>query len=158
LTKRAAVCTILANVNAYYNLALGRWITPEGAKLIDAFEGMAAWEGRIQVIGHGHRSEMCGKEALEIAGKLTSSSAQHIAIKRNDPLVGDVTVHFPLAGFFVVWFTPVQRRPPREVLLERDEKRLDAENEISAPSIEGGIGFREGDLGEAVEQLVEEHG
>jgi glutathione S-transferase len=130
----------IADVNAYYNLAFVRWITPEGAKLIDAFAGVTAWEGRIQAIGHGHRKEMDRKEALAIArestsievptadpgepngrkpgdavtvmaddygrdpiaGELVSSSAQHIAIKRNDPLVGDVTVHFPRAGFFVV--------------------------------------------------------
>ena len=130
----------IADVNAYYNLAFVRWIAPEGAKLIDAFEGVIAGGGRIQAIGHGHRKEMDRKEALAIArestsievpaadpgepngrkpgdavtvmaddygrdpiaGELVSSSAQHIAIKRNDPLVGDVTVHFPRAGFFVV--------------------------------------------------------
>jgi len=37
-----------------------------------------------------------------IAGELVSSSAQHIAIKRNDPRVGDVVVHFPRVGFFVM--------------------------------------------------------
>lgn len=37
-----------------------------------------------------------------IAGELVSSSAQHIALKRTDPRVGDVVVHFPRAGFFVI--------------------------------------------------------
>jgi len=37
-----------------------------------------------------------------VAGELVSSSAQHVALKRNDPRVGDVTVHFPRAGFLVV--------------------------------------------------------
>ncbi len=37
-----------------------------------------------------------------IAGELVSSSAQHVALKRNDPRVGDVTVHFPRAGFLVM--------------------------------------------------------
>ena len=37
-----------------------------------------------------------------IAGELVSSSAQHIAIKRSDPRVGDVVVHFPRAGFLVM--------------------------------------------------------
>jgi len=130
----------IADVNAYYNLAFVRWITPDGAKLIDAFEGVTDWEGRIRAIGHGNRKEMDREEALEIArestsietpgidpgepngrkpgdavtvmaddygrdpiaGELVSSSAQHIAIKRSDPRVGDVTVHFPRAGFFVV--------------------------------------------------------
>lgn len=37
-----------------------------------------------------------------IAGELVSSSAQHIALKRSDPRVGDVVVHFPRAGFLVM--------------------------------------------------------
>jgi glutathione S-transferase len=37
-----------------------------------------------------------------IAGELVSSSAQHIALKRSDPRIGDVVVHFPRAGFFVM--------------------------------------------------------
>ncbi len=36
-----------------------------------------------------------------IAGELVSSSAQHIALKRADPRVGEVVVHFPRAGFLV---------------------------------------------------------
>ncbi len=37
-----------------------------------------------------------------VSGELVSSSAQHIALKRNDPRVGDVVVHFPRAGFLVM--------------------------------------------------------
>ncbi len=37
-----------------------------------------------------------------ITGKLVSSSAQHIALKRSDPRVGEVVVHFPRAGFLVL--------------------------------------------------------
>lgn len=37
-----------------------------------------------------------------VAGELVSSSAQHVALKRNDPRVGDVTIHFPRAGFIVM--------------------------------------------------------
>jgi len=37
-----------------------------------------------------------------IAGTLVSSGADHIAIKRTDDRVGDVTVHFPRAGFWVL--------------------------------------------------------
>lgn len=37
-----------------------------------------------------------------ISGELVSSSAQHIALKRNDPRVGDVVVHFPRAGFLAM--------------------------------------------------------
>lgn len=37
-----------------------------------------------------------------IAGQIVSASAQHIAIKRNDPRVGEVVIHFPRAGFLVM--------------------------------------------------------
>jgi glutathione S-transferase len=37
-----------------------------------------------------------------IAGEIASASAQEIAIRRRDPEVGDVVVHFPRAGFLVV--------------------------------------------------------
>jgi glutathione S-transferase len=36
-----------------------------------------------------------------MAGELVSSSAQHIAIRRSDPRVGEVVLHFPRAGFVV---------------------------------------------------------
>jgi hypothetical protein len=34
-------------------------------------------------------------------GELIASSAQEIVIRREDPLVGEVAVHFPRAGFVV---------------------------------------------------------
>jgi glutathione S-transferase len=37
-----------------------------------------------------------------IKGTLVASSAQRIAIRRSDPAVGDVVVHFPRAGFWVL--------------------------------------------------------
>ncbi len=37
-----------------------------------------------------------------IAGEIVRASAQEIAIRRSDPLVGEVVVHFPRAGFLVV--------------------------------------------------------
>jgi glutathione S-transferase len=37
-----------------------------------------------------------------IAGEIVRATAQEIAIRRCDPEVGDVVVHFPRAGFFVV--------------------------------------------------------
>lgn len=36
-----------------------------------------------------------------IGGVLVSSSARHVAIRRSDPAVGEVVVHFPRAGFTV---------------------------------------------------------
>lgn len=40
-----------------------------------------------------------GRDA--IAGEIVSTSAQHVAIRRRDPRVGEVVVHFPRAGFVV---------------------------------------------------------
>jgi glutathione S-transferase len=37
-----------------------------------------------------------------IAGVLVSSSSRHVAIRREDPAVGEVVVHFPRAGFWVL--------------------------------------------------------
>jgi glutathione S-transferase len=37
-----------------------------------------------------------------IAGVLVGASAQEIALRRHDAAVGDVVVHFPRAGFWVV--------------------------------------------------------
>lgn len=37
-----------------------------------------------------------------VSGELVFSTAQEIAIKRHDPAVGDVVVHFPRAGFLVI--------------------------------------------------------
>jgi hypothetical protein len=36
-----------------------------------------------------------------VAGELVASGVDEIAIKRNDPAVGEVCVHFPRAGFAV---------------------------------------------------------
>lgn len=37
-----------------------------------------------------------------VVGELIFSNAQQIAIRRHDPIVGDVAVHFPRAGFLVM--------------------------------------------------------
>ena len=36
-----------------------------------------------------------------VAGEIVSTSAQHIAIRRSDPRIGEVVLHFPRAGFVV---------------------------------------------------------
>jgi hypothetical protein len=37
-----------------------------------------------------------------VVGEIVFSNAQEIAIKRHDPAVGEVVVHFPRAGFWVM--------------------------------------------------------
>jgi glutathione S-transferase len=43
---------------------------------------------------------------ITVTGRIVALSAQHIAIRRNDPVAGDVVVHFPRAGFLVIPLTP----------------------------------------------------
>jgi glutathione S-transferase len=38
---------------------------------------------------------------IPVAGEVVSSSPQHIAIRRHDPVAGEVVVHFPRVGFVV---------------------------------------------------------
>jgi glutathione S-transferase len=38
---------------------------------------------------------------IRVSGEIVALSAQHIAIRRNDPRAGEVVVHFPRAGFLV---------------------------------------------------------
>ena len=38
---------------------------------------------------------------VPVRGEIVALSAQHIALRRHDPRVGDVVVHFPRAGFIV---------------------------------------------------------
>ena len=39
---------------------------------------------------------------IKVGGEVVALSAQHIAIRRHDPLAGEVVVHFPRAGFLVL--------------------------------------------------------
>lgn len=41
-----------------------------------------------------------GRDA--VAGEIVFSNAHEIAIRRSDPAVGEVVVHFPRAGFTVL--------------------------------------------------------
>lgn len=49
----------------------------------------------MSVIADDYRGE-------PVSGVVVSSSAQHIAIRRSDPPVGEVVVHFPRTGVFVM--------------------------------------------------------
>jgi Glutathione S-transferase, C-terminal domain len=39
---------------------------------------------------------------IGVRGEIVALSSQHIAIRRQDPIAGDVIVHFPRAGFLVL--------------------------------------------------------
>jgi len=63
---------------------------------------LAAWFARIEAFGPGAVTAMTAAEALaareeqRIAARVT---ADEIAIRRQDPALGEVAVHFPRAGF-----------------------------------------------------------
>src|SRR5262245_17355991 len=107
---------------------------------LDGFPRLLSWTERVAAIGHGRRSPMTSKQALEAAktatsiesvtpdprdpvgrkpgqtvtvtpddtgrdpvvGELVASSVHEIVIRRSDPAVGKVCVHFPRAGFVVM--------------------------------------------------------
>jgi hypothetical protein len=39
---------------------------------------------------------------VKVSGEIVALSSQHIAIRRRDPRAGEVVVHFPGTGFFVL--------------------------------------------------------
>jgi hypothetical protein len=39
---------------------------------------------------------------IGVRGEIVALSSQHIAIRRHDPIAGEMVVHFPRAGFLVL--------------------------------------------------------
>jgi hypothetical protein len=77
-------------------LAIGTAATPTTEQSEDASEPNGLRPGtRVSVAPDDY-----GR--IPVAGVVVSSSAQHIAIRRRDPVAGEVVVHFPRAGFAVV--------------------------------------------------------
>jgi len=73
----------IAEANAYYNLAFIRWTSPAGAKLIEAFPKLLAWEARVKAIGHGTRHEISREDALDIAQ--AASSTEQVSRDAGEP-------------------------------------------------------------------------
>jgi glutathione S-transferase len=57
----------LADVNAYFPVWMARGNVPTAATILRGFERLAAWEARVQAIGHGPRVEMTAAEAHAVA-------------------------------------------------------------------------------------------
>jgi len=130
----------LADVNAYMNVWYVRSNLAElAAELIADFPATRDWERRVRAVGHGPRTDISPRDALEIAsrgrpipaepsdptdpsgckvgdrvavfadefvkteivGEIESLSVEQVAIRRTDPTVGEVVVHFPRAGYVV---------------------------------------------------------
>jgi glutathione S-transferase len=129
----------LADLAAYHPIWFLKHRFGSTAVPLDGFPRLLSWTERVAAIGHGRRSPMTSKQALEAAtnatsiasvtldprdpigrkpgqtvtvtpddtgrdpvvGELVASGVHEIVIRRNDPAVGEVCVHFPRAGFVV---------------------------------------------------------
>ena len=77
-------------------LEIGTRATPETAELADPHDPNGRKPGdQVEVMPDDY-----GK--IGVRGDIVSLSSQHIAIRRNDPVAGEVVVHFPRAGFLVL--------------------------------------------------------
>jgi glutathione S-transferase len=76
-------------------LDIGTRATPETAELADIHDPNGRKPGdQVQVMPDDY-----GK--IGVRGEIVALSAQHIAIRRHDPIAGEIVVHFPRAGFLV---------------------------------------------------------
>jgi glutathione S-transferase len=106
-------------------------VAPEAVRLLDEFPRVREWLARIDALGHGEKVALDRAEALAIAresepvagdiengptvsvvpddygfdpvtGTLVSSRMHEIALRRVDPDLGAIVVHFPRIGFRIV--------------------------------------------------------
>ncbi|MBX9648387.1 MAG: glutathione S-transferase family protein [Xanthobacteraceae bacterium] len=77
-------------------LGIAKAATPQTAILADPSDLNGRKPGdRVEVVPDDY-----GK--IKVSGEIVALSSQHIAIRRHDPLAGEVVVHFPRAGFLVL--------------------------------------------------------
>ena len=77
-------------------LGIAKNAAPQTAELSDPGDPNGRKPGdRVEVMPDDY-----GK--IKVGGEIVALSPQHIAIRRHDPLAGEVVVHFPRAGFLVL--------------------------------------------------------
>jgi glutathione S-transferase len=77
-------------------LEIGTRATPTTAELADINDPNGRKPGdQVQVMPDDY-----GK--IGVRGEIVALSSQHIAIRRHDPIAGEIVVHFPRAGFLVL--------------------------------------------------------
>jgi hypothetical protein len=76
-------------------LAIARQATPQTSAAADANDPFGRRPGMMVQVA----PDDTGKDP--VVGELIASSPEEIAIRRHDPQVGEVAVHFPRAGFVV---------------------------------------------------------
>jgi len=77
-------------------LEIGTCAAPDTAGLADPHDPNGRKPGdQVQVMPDDY-----GK--IGVRGEIVALSSQHIAIRRHDPIAGEIVVHFPRAGFLVL--------------------------------------------------------
>jgi hypothetical protein len=77
-------------------LDIGTRATPTTAELADTNDPNGRKPGdQVQVMPDDY-----GKTGVR--GEIVALSSQHIAIRRHDPIAGEMVVHFPRVGFLVL--------------------------------------------------------
>ncbi len=83
-------------MDAAQALDMARNSEPQTAERGDPDAAIGAQPGeRVQVVPDDYAK-------VPVTGELVASSAQHIAIRRQNPEVGDLVVHVPRAGFIIL--------------------------------------------------------
>jgi hypothetical protein len=77
-------------------LEIGTKATPQTAELHDPNDPNGRKVGDKVAIA----PDDYGK--IRVTGEIVALSPQHVAIRRHDPIAGEVVVHFPRAGFFIL--------------------------------------------------------
>jgi hypothetical protein len=86
----------LVDLAAYHPVWFLQQNFGSAAAPLNGFSKLLAWAERVAAIGHGRHT---GRDP--VAGELVTSGVHEIVIRRSDPAIGDVCVHFPRAGFVV---------------------------------------------------------
>jgi glutathione S-transferase len=84
-----------ADMSAQEALAIAKAASPQAQPQVDANDPFGRKPGMKVMV----TPDDTGRDP--VVGELISASAQQIAIRRSDPQVGEVAVHFPRAGFVV---------------------------------------------------------
>jgi glutathione S-transferase len=77
-------------------LEIGTNATPDTAELADTHDPNGRKPGDMVTV----MPDDYGK--IGVRGEIVALSSQHIAIRRHDPIAGEMVVHFPRAGFLVL--------------------------------------------------------
>ena len=128
-----------ADFTAYQHIWWLRNTYSQAEKFLHPFPRVRAWMQRVAAVGHGKRTDISARDALEVAissrprtartedlddpsgrrcgdrvqiipddylkvpvtGELLALDVDRVAIRRTDPIAGEMVIHFPRSGFIV---------------------------------------------------------